>query len=134
MKRSLPLLGGIAAASALLFGLLAAAGIAFEAPRKTIEIKGVAKTCLACHGSYDKIREATAKFKATSGEAVTPHQYLPHKANEGEDQDIPDCTECHEEHSMPVTDKSKVVKPKDNEFCYTACHHMNNLDNCNKCH
>jgi hypothetical protein len=121
----------VVSTSVLLLGMLAAAGIAVEVPQKTIEIKGVAKKCLACH-SYDKIRKDTAKYKASSGETVTPHQYVPHK--EKEKGGIPDCTECHQAHPVPLTDKSKVVKPKDIDFCYTACHHMNNLESCTKCH
>ena len=134
MHRGWTLQLGILGASALLLGILAAASMALEAPQKKIEIKGVATKCLACHGSYDKIRESTAKYKASSGEVVTPHQYVPHKAKGEEKPEIPDCTECHEEHPMSLTDKSKVVKPKDIEFCFSACHHMSNLDNCNKCH
>jgi len=111
--------------------MLAAAGVAFDSPQKKIEVKGVAKKCLPCH-SYEKIREATAKYKASSGETVTPHQYVPHK--DKEEGDIPDCTDCHEAHPVPLLDKSKVVKPKDISFCYSACHHINNLDACNKCH
>jgi predicted CXXCH cytochrome family protein len=120
----------LASALALLLVMLAAASVALDVPQKTIETKGVAKKCFACH-SYDKIRGATAKYKTSSGETVTPHQYVPHK--DKEKGVIPDCTECHKEHSIPV-DKSKVVKPKDINFCYNACHHMNNLDPCSKCH
>ena len=116
---------------ALLLGMLAAAGIALEVPQKTIETKGVAKKCLACH-SYDKIRKDTAKYKTPNDETVTPHQYVPHK--DKEKGVIPDCTDCHEAHPAPLVDKSKVVKPKDIAFCYTECHHMNNLDSCTKCH
>jgi hypothetical protein len=122
---------GMVSIAVLLLGMLAAAGVAFDSPQKKIEIKGVAKKCLACH-NYDKIREATAKYKASSGETVTPHQYVPHK--DKEEGDIPDCTDCHEAHPVPLMDKSKVVKPKDISFCYSACHHINNLDACNKCH
>jgi hypothetical protein len=121
----------IISVSVLLLGVLAAAGIALEAPQRPIEIKGVAKKCLACH-SYDKIREATAKYKAPSGETVTPHQYIPHK--DKETGRIPDCTECHTEHPVPLEDKSKVVMPKGIDFCYNACHHMNNLVSCTACH
>ncbi len=62
----------------------------------TIETKGVAQKCLACHGDYDKLAEKTSNYKASSGETVTPHQYIPHK----EKTEIPDCTECHESHPM----------------------------------
>jgi hypothetical protein len=129
MKRRFSLLSQVTLACALLLGILAAAATAVDVPEKRIEIKGVAKKCLNCHHpSYDKIREATAKYKFSSGETVTPHQYIPHKEKTG----IPDCTECHEEHPNPPT--GKVAKPKEVTFCYTACHHLNNLDPCSKCH
>ena len=126
MKKKFPLVG-IAFAAILLFGSMAAS--LAETPKKTIEIKGVSKKCLACHGSYDKIQEASAKFKLSDGTAVNPHQFVPH----AEKTDIPDCTECHTEHSMPP-DKSKIVKPNNVDWCYSSCHHMNNFDACSKCH
>jgi hypothetical protein len=111
----------------LLLGLVAVAIAFAEAPVKNYEPKGVAQQCLKCHHpSYDKIREATAKFKTPGGVTVNPHQYIPHK----EKTVIPDCTECHEAHGMGV----KAIKPKEVTFCYTACHHMNNFDPCTKCH
>jgi hypothetical protein len=97
---------------------------------KTVETKGVAKKCLTCHGSYDALAEKTSKFQASSGETVTPHQYVPH----AEKTDIPDCTECHIEHPVPLEDKSKVVKPKNLDWCYSSCHHANNLQPCKTCH
>jgi len=130
MKKTTQLLFMLSA-SALLLGMLAAVSVALEVPQKTIETKGVAKKCFPCH-DYEKIRKDTAKYKTSSGETATPHQYIPHK--DKENGVVPDCTECHQAHPMPLTDKSKVVKPKGIDFCYTACHHMNNLDNCNKCH
>jgi hypothetical protein len=120
----------ILSASALLLGMLAAAGIALDLSQKRIETKGVAKKCLACH-SYEKIRKSTAKYKTPNDDIATPHQYVPHK--EKEKGDIPDCTECHEAHPVPP-DKSKVVKPKDITYCYTECHLHNNLNSCSKCH
>jgi hypothetical protein len=123
-----PMMFYIVLASALLFGMLA--GAAAEVPRMGIETKGVAKTCLACHGSYDKIREATSNFKAASGEIITPHQYIPHN----EKTDIPDCTECHTAHPVPLEDKSKVVLPKNLDWCYSACHHLSNFTPCGQCH
>jgi hypothetical protein len=127
MKKRFSLLWEAVLASVLLLGIFVTA--VAEVPNKTIEIKGVAKKCLTCHHpSYEKIREATAKYKTFNGETVTPHQYVPHK----DKTDIPDCTECHEAHPIPPT--GKVVKPKDISFCYTACHHMNDLQSCTKCH
>jgi NAD-dependent SIR2 family protein deacetylase len=89
----------------------------------------VAQKCLACHGSYDKLAEKTANFKAASGETVTPHRYVPH----ADKTDIPECTECHVPHPVPLQDKSKVVKP-DIVYCFTSCHHANNLQPCKNCH
>ncbi len=86
--------------------------------------------CLACHGPYEKIIKATAEWKAPSGETVTPHQYVPH----AEKTEIPECTECHTPHAIPLEDKASVVKPKEVEFCYAACHHVHNLQACNNCH
>jgi hypothetical protein len=120
----------LVSALVLLLGVLAAASIALDGPGVKIETKGVAKECLKCH-SYDKIQKDTAKYRASSGETVTPHQYVPHKAKEK--GDIPDCTECHAKHPVPLEDKSKAVKPKNINFCYSACHHMNDLQGC-KCH
>jgi hypothetical protein len=131
MKKSSAQFFFIASVLVLMLGMLAAAGVALEVPQRKIEIKGVARKCFSCH-SYSKIREATAKYKASGDVEVTPHQYIPHK--DTENGDVPDCTECHQEHPFPLVDKSKVVKPKNIDFCYNACHHMNNLDSCTKCH
>jgi hypothetical protein len=86
--------------------------------------------CLACHGPYEKIQKATADFKTSSGETVTPHQYVPHE----EKKDIPDCTNCHTAHPIPPPDKASIVKPTGIDWCYTGCHHANNLQPCKNCH
>ncbi len=113
----------------LLFGAFVfAMGAAQQEADKTKET--VAQKCLGCHGSYDKIAEATAKFKASSGETVTPHQYVPH----ADKKDIPECTECHTPHPVPLEDKSKVVKPNNVDWCYSSCHHASNLQPCQTCH
>jgi hypothetical protein len=132
MEKRLIMAWKVVAAFALMLGLCAVIGSAVDVPEKMIEIKGVARKCLFCH-SYDKMREATAKYKFSSGETVTPHQYIPHKAPKNI-ANIPDCTECHQEHPIPLEDKSKVVLPKDVTFCYTTCHHLNNLAACGTCH
>ena len=85
--------------------------------------------CLGCHGPYEKIRKATADYETTSGEKVTPHQYVAHDTT-----DIPECTECHTPHAIPLEDKSTVVKPKNVDWCYTSCHHAQNLQPCKNCH
>ena len=98
---------------------------------KTTEKKTVAQTCLACHGSFDKLAEKTANFKASSGEIGTPHRYVPH----AEKTDIPECTECHfVPHTVPLEDKSKVAKPDNITYCFNSCHHATNLQPCKNCH
>ena len=115
----------------LLFGtftLLTAA--ATQESAQSTEKQTVAQKCLACHGSFDKLAEKTANYKTSSGETVTPHQYIPH----AEKTDIPECTECHVPHTVPLKDKSTVVKPENITFCFTSCHHANNLQPCKNCH
>jgi hypothetical protein len=114
---------------ALSVGTLAVAGSSAPQAAKTDKIPK--EKCLGCHGSYDKLREKTKDYKAASGETVTPHQYVPH----ADAQDIPECTECHTPHVIPLVDKSTVVKPKSLDFCFQpGCHHMRNLQNCHACH
>ena len=120
----------IAAALILTLGSFAVYTAAAPQGIGTIETKGVAKKCLACHGSYDALAEKTSNFETSGGEKVSPHQYVPHT----EKTDIPDCTECHIEHPIPLEDKSKVVRPKNIDWCYAACHHANNLQPCKTCH
>jgi hypothetical protein len=86
--------------------------------------------CLACHGSFDDIAAATADFKAPSGEIVTPHQYVPH----AEKQDEPQCVECHIPHPIPPESKDQVVIPDKIDWCYSSCHHADNLQPCSRCH
>jgi len=86
--------------------------------------------CLDCHGPFDKLAEKTANYKTPSDETVTPHQYVPH----ADKTDIPECTECHVPHPVPLEDKSKVVKPDKLTYCYSNCHHMSNLQPCKNCH
>ena len=128
----------------LLAGIFAMVIVGAETPGTKIETKGVAENCLKCH-DYEKIRKDTAEFKTPEGDTSTPHKYIPHKKKadspEGETTStpdeakaiIPDCTECHTEHSFPA-EKDKIVKPKSIQFCYTSCHHMNNLMACSTCH
>ena len=85
--------------------------------------------CLGCHGPFDKLVKAEAKFKTPAEETVNPHKYVPHDS-----EDAPECTECHTPHTIPLEDKSKVEKPKDVQFCYDSCHHMKNLQSCKTCH
>jgi len=85
--------------------------------------------CLGCHGSFDQLAEKTAQYEAQSGEKTSPHRYIPHAAK----KDIPECTECHTPHPLPIEDKSKVAKATV-DFCYTVCHHTHNFQPCNACH
>lgn len=94
------------------------------------EVKLDKTMCLACHGSFDDIAAATADYTAPSGETVTPHQYVPHTEN----PEIPECTECHKPHPIPLESKDQVVKPEKIDWCYATCHHMNNLMPCSGCH
>jgi hypothetical protein len=105
-------------------------GAAIQESTNKDEKKTPAKTCLDCHGPYDKIAEATSDFTAASGEKATPHQYVPH----AEKKEIPECVECHLPHPIPLEDKSKVVKPTNVDWCYTNCHHAHNLMPCKSCH
>jgi hypothetical protein len=121
----------VALSSTLLFGIFALA--TGEGPQDNAakpKAKSVVQKCLGCHGPYDKIAAATAKFKASSGETVTPHQYVPHE----EKKDIPECTECHKPHEIPLKDKSAVAQSANVDWCYTSCHHANNLQPCSDCH
>lgn len=112
---------------ALVFGTLSlATGAAAQDSAKKEESK---PKCLACHGPFDKIIAATADYTATSGEKTSPHKYIPH----ADKKDIPECTECHTPHPVPIQDKAAVVKPNI-DFCYTSCHHAQNLQPCSNCH
>ena len=94
------------------------------------EKQTAAKKCLACHGSYDELAGKTANYKTPSGETTTPHRYIPHD----EKTEIPECTECHIPHPVPLNDKSDVVIPTNLDYCYHGCHHANNLQPCKNCH
>lgn len=86
--------------------------------------------CLACHGPYGELIENSVQFKTPEGEMIVPHQYVPHE----EKVDIPECTECHTPHMIPLEDKSTVAKPTDVKWCYEKCHHLNNFQSCSGCH
>jgi len=117
--------------SALLLGALALlAAAASQDNAQSKEKQTIAQKCLACHGSFDKLATKTANFKTPSGETATPHRYVPHE----EKTDIPECTECHLPHPVPLEDKSKVVKPNDITYCFNSCHHAHNLQPCKNCH
>lgn len=91
-------------------------------------------SCLDCHGPFDKLTEATAAWKAPSGEKTSPHRYVPHDSKKADD--VPDCKNCHAEHAVsppPATgsiDRSKITV----DWCYKTCHHEKTFEPCKKCH
>ena len=89
--------------------------------------------CLGCHGPFDKLAGAAAKYEAPSGEKINPHQYVPHTSKEA--KAIAECGNCHESHPTPPTaaDIAKMGKPGV-DWCYTTCHHQNDFAPCTKCH
>lgn len=116
---------------ALVFGmsaLMLGAATQENAPAKKADSKAAPK-CLGCHGSFDKIAAATANYETPSGEKTSPHKYVPHE----DKKDIPECTNCHTPHPVPLQSKESVVKPNI-EWCYTSCHHAQNLRPCKDCH
>jgi hypothetical protein len=117
-------------ASCLLLGVCALATGPVPKEAKQADGKIDKDKCLACHGPYDKLIEKAGQFKTPGGETVAPHQYVPHE----EKKDIPECTECHTPHTMPLEDKSTVDMPKDVKWCYATCHHQNNFQSCSGCH
>ena len=121
----------IVLASSLILGtyLLAATSSVSQAA-KQVDGKIDKDKCLACHGPYDKLIQNSVKFKTAEGETIVPHQYVPHE----EKTDIPQCTECHTPHTIPLEEKSTVVIPKDVNWCYATCHHRNNFQPCGNCH
>src|SRR5450755_3341733 len=90
--------------------------------------------CLGCHGPFDKLIEASAKYVAASGEKTSPHRYVPHDSKK--EEDIPECTNCHTAHPVdPLPAKGSISLAKVGvQWCYDACHHEKNLTSCKKCH
>jgi len=88
--------------------------------------------CLACHGgSFEKLASQKPAYKASSGEIVNPHQYIPH--NEKKPENVPNCTDCHSTH--PIPPKEKIDLSKVNvDSCFLSCHHQQNFEPCNNCH
>lgn len=84
-------------------------------------------TCLGCHGPFDKIISETANYTMPSGEQTSPHRYVPHKS-----KDIPECSNCHEPHPVPLTSTEGLPKPK-TDWCY-MCHHAGVLQCGPPCH
>ena len=93
-----------------------------------------AEACLDCHGPFEKITEATADWKAPSGERTSPHRYVPHDAKQA--SDIPECRNCHAAHTIspPPAAGSIDLKKLSVDWCYTTCHHEKNFTPCKECH
>jgi predicted CXXCH cytochrome family protein len=83
--------------------------------------------CLKCHGPFDKLTAKTANYKFPSGETTSPHRYVTHDS-----KDIPECTNCHKPHPVPLTSNEGLPKAN-GEWCY-SCHHIKNLQTCSTCH
>ena len=89
--------------------------------------------CLNCHGSFDQLAASTANYVAPSGEKTTPHLYIPHRSKEA--KAIPECSNCHQPHSVPPTESDRAAFRKPEiDWCYSSCHHENNLKSCKECH
>lgn len=103
------------------------------APKPAAPSTAVPKeTCLDCHGPFDKLATASARFVASSGEKITPHRFVPHNSKDA--KAIPACDNCHVKHPLPPTATAIAALPKpDVQWCYT-CHHKNNFVSCKECH
>ncbi len=85
--------------------------------------------CLMCHGPFDKLISETSDYLMPSGDEEiksSPHRYMPHNS-----KNIPECSECHKPHPVPLTSTEGLPKPEVN-YCY-ACHHAGVLQ-CGTCH
>jgi hypothetical protein len=112
---------------------------AVPAPDSAVHESGVVAAsseneCLNCHGAFDKIIEASAKYVAPSGEKTSPHRYVPHDSKK--EEDVPECSHCHTAHPLdPLPAKGSIDLSKtDVQWCYDACHHEKDLTSCKKCH
>ena len=110
-----------------------AAAAPAAASKTTAPATAVSKeVCLNCHGPFDKLATASAKYVASSGEKITPHRFVPHNSKEA--KAVPGCNNCHETHPLPATAATVATLPKpDVQWCYT-CHHKNNFVSCKDCH
>ena len=104
------------------------------APRIGGTASGLAEVCLDCHGPFERITEATANWKAPSGEKTSPHRYVPHDSKQA--SDIPECNSCHATHTIspPPAAGSIDLKKVSVDWCYTTCHHEKNFTPCKECH
>lgn len=86
--------------------------------------------CLGCHGPFDKLTTAPKTFASESGDKINPHWYVPH--NQKDTKGVPECTNCHTPHPLPLTSKGGL--PKANVDWCSTCHHTGDLKACNACH
>ena len=110
-------------------GLMLALLLALGTAGPGLQSNAKTDQCLACHGPFEKLAKDTADYKAPSGETGTPHRYVPHDTKQ-----IPECTECHKQHPVPLEDPAKVEKTGGVEWCYSGCHHTSDLEKCPACH
>ena len=102
-------------------------GSATAAPTGSTAAGSSNETCLGCHGPFDKLTSATANYTMPGGEKTSPHRYVDHDS-----KDIPECSNCHKPHPVPLTSTKGL--PKANvEWCY-SCHHMKVFQRCDTCH
>ncbi len=105
--------------------LLASLFVGEILPAQTVSL---VDTCLACHGPFDKLVAATSGYTWKSGEAQSPHRYVPHDS-----KTIAECTNCHRPHPVPpsASDITAMAKPNP-QYCY-ECHHTQTFA-CGTCH
>lgn len=99
-------------------------------PAQSGTVDETSAKCLECHGTFEDLTAKPGNFVATNMEGeikINPHRYVPHTS-----KDIPECTNCHEEH--PVPPESTVPRPDNVSWCYAACHHQENFTVCTTCH
>jgi hypothetical protein len=94
-----------------------------------------AEECLACHGPFSDIQQATRDYVTPEGTAVNPHttgetrsEGNPHLSGEG----AIECSTCHPPSQMPPTSADAVPTPNI-EYCY-SCHHQRVFTPCASCH
>ena len=90
--------------------------------------KPTAELCMGCHGPLEKLKARTSGYVTDQSEKVNPHVNVPHDSTK-----FTTCTECHEAHPLPVTGPVKIAKANV-QYCYSACHHMNDFTPCAQCH
>jgi predicted CXXCH cytochrome family protein len=82
--------------------------------------------CLACHGPFDKLIAATADYTPPNSPKQSPHRYVPHDS-----KDVPECSNCHQPHPVPLTSTVGLLKANV-QWCF-GCHHKRVLE-CGTCH